>query len=70
VYIKPAGEYVVPGRETAFATVVEAARRRNEVAIGYRRVDGNGGGGIRINPAKSSRVQLGEQDRVIVLAES
>lgn len=36
IYLKPAGDYVETGRSVTFYTVVEAARRRGEVAIGYR----------------------------------
>lgn len=73
LYLRPAGDYVALGREVDYATVVEAARRRGECAIGFRRAasaeDPAGGFGVRINPAKSERVALGERDRVIVLAE-
>ncbi|HEX8065046.1 MAG TPA: hypothetical protein VF520_00825 [Thermoleophilaceae bacterium] len=71
VYLRPAGDYVALGREVAFATVVEAARRRGEVAIGYRVAAGaeNGAAGFRLNPLKSSRTTFAAEDRVIVLAE-
>src|SRR5215218_7378121 len=36
IYLKPAGDYVQPGRAVSFYTVAAAARRRGEVAIGYR----------------------------------
>jgi hypothetical protein len=55
-----------------FATVVESAKRRGEVAIGYRILPGPGttgdGHGVTINPPKSVRVTLGPRDAVIVLA--
>jgi ion channel POLLUX/CASTOR len=73
IYLRPAGDYVLAGSETAYATVVEAARRRGECAIGYRLAaaadDPSQGFGIRINPAKSERLELGGGDRVVVLAE-
>ncbi len=73
IYLRPAGEYLLAGRETAYATVVDAARRRGECAIGYRRqAEADDPGrefGVRINPPKSELVALGEGDRVIVLAE-
>jgi ion channel POLLUX/CASTOR len=51
--------------------VVEAARRRGEVAIGYRLAAGNGtsGDGVRVNPAKSADISFGTEDRIIVIAE-
>jgi len=36
VYLKPATDYVRAGQPVDFYTVVEAARRRNQIAIGYR----------------------------------
>ncbi len=73
LYLRPASDYVHPGREVSYATVVEAARRRGECAIGFRSSarseDPGSRFGVRINPAKSERVTLAEDDRVIVLAE-
>jgi voltage-gated potassium channel Kch len=72
IYLRPAGEYVRPGVAISFATVVEAARRRGEVAVGYRQsdADGDATGGVVLNPRKSDAVELAGNDRVIVLAES
>jgi voltage-gated potassium channel Kch len=74
VYLRPADDYVAAGHEVTFATVVEAARRRNEVAIGYRlRSQANEsehGYGVVVNPPKSRAVSFGEGDRIIVIAES
>jgi ion channel POLLUX/CASTOR len=72
VYLRPAAGYVQLGREVNYATVVEAARRRREVAVGFRLRAGEDDpspGGFAINPAKSTRVTFDEDDRVIVLAE-
>ncbi|MFL5781326.1 MAG: CASTOR/POLLUX-related putative ion channel [Thermoleophilaceae bacterium] len=72
IYLRPAAGYVQLGRELSYATVVEAARRRREVAVGYRLGQGEDDpspGGFAINPAKSTRVRFDEDDRVIVLAE-
>jgi hypothetical protein len=53
--------------------VVEAARRRGEVAIGYRSAafsaDAKASYGVRVNPPKADRVTFADGDRVIVLAE-
>jgi ion channel POLLUX/CASTOR len=72
LYLKPARQYVQLDREITFATVVEAARRRGEIAIGYRQPPGPGqsGHGVVTNPAKSRRLRFGERDSVIVLAEN
>ena len=72
IYLRPASGYVQLGREMTYATVVEAARRRREVAVGYRIEEGEGDpspAGFRLNPRKSERVRFDEDDRVIVLAE-
>ncbi len=36
IYLKPAADYVETGKPVNFYTITEAARRRGEVAIGYR----------------------------------
>ncbi len=73
IYLRPAARYVTPGRAVSFYTVVEAARRRGEVAIGYR-VRAQAGDaaqayGIVVNPAKSKPVTLAPDDHIIVFAE-
>lgn len=73
IYLRPAGDYLIPGHEATYASVVEAARRRGECAIGYREAAGSDDPsrefGVRINPAKSEPIVFGDDDRVIVLAE-
>jgi len=73
IYLKPAGRYVKAGSEVSFATLVEAARRRNECAIGVRSAsaaaeDGTEFG-MTMNPPKSARFRMAAEDSVIVLAE-
>jgi len=74
IYLKLAANYVALGQSLNFYTVVEAARRRGEVALGYRlRADSNNpekAYGVVVNPAKSKEVTFSEWDRVIVLAEN
>lgn len=72
LYLKPVQDYVRLDRDVTFATLVEAARRRGEIAIGYRRppADRSGGHGVVTNPAKSQQVRFTERDSVIVLAEN
>ena len=73
IYLKPATDYVEPGRPVSFYTVVEAARRRGHTAIGYRRQalahDTDAAFGVRVNPDKARLITLAEADAVIVLAE-
>ena len=72
IYLKPASEYVRADSH-AFGVVCEAALRRGEVAIGYRLAktanDPAAAFGVAINPPKTARVELGEADKIIVLAD-
>lgn len=73
VYLKPAANYVKLGESLNFYTVVEAARRRGEVAMGYRlhanAKDVTKAYGVVLNPDKSVPITFVEQDEIIVLAE-
>jgi len=73
IYLKPAAEYVRSGVPVSFYTVVEAARRRGESAIGYRLqalVENQSRAfGVVVNPRKSDLVTFLAGDRVIVVAE-
>ncbi|MEU7488841.1 potassium transporter TrkA [Streptomyces sp. NPDC042319] len=72
IYLKPAADYLVPGARANFATVIEAARRRGETAIGYRLArhsDEPPTYGVRLNPDKAAPLSLGEEDAIVVLAE-
>ncbi len=74
IYVKPAENYVRNGQPVNFYTVVDAARQRNEVAIGYRLLrDAHTAAksyGVSVNPDKSKTVTFEPGDKVIVLAES
>lgn len=73
IYLKPASDYVPLGEPVNMYTVVEAARRRGEVVMGYRRKanadDPVRAHGVAVNPDKSVPVTFDENDRIIVLAE-
>lgn len=73
IYIKPATEYVRIGVEMNFYTILESAARKNEVAIGYRKISearmGTKGYGVYVNPKKSDVFILDPGDMVIVLSE-
>lgn len=72
VRLRPATDYVLPGRETSFATVVAAARHRGECAIGYRSHDDSStspGHGVRINPPKAERRRWTAEDEVVVVGK-
>lgn len=73
IYLKPAERYIRPGQVVDFYSVLEAARRRGETAIGYRLAehahDSSNGYGVRLNPLKTEAITLTAADKVIVLAE-
>jgi voltage-gated potassium channel Kch len=73
VYIKPAENYVEPGKPVSFYTVTEAARRRNEIALGYRLIaqatQADKAYGVVTNPEKSMLVAFSPGDKIIVVAE-
>ena len=74
ICIRPARDYVKTGMGMSFYTVMEAAARKNETAIGYRRLkqaeNKEAGFGVKVNPKKSEDVFFDENDQVIVLADA
>ncbi|WP_303869016.1 hypothetical protein [Acetobacterium wieringae] len=73
LYIKKASKYLQPGKTVHYYSLVEAAKRKNEIVIGYviaeEQKDAKKNYGIYINPSKSTMVSLGEKDGLIVIAE-
>jgi voltage-gated potassium channel Kch len=73
VYLRPAGAYVELGKPMDFYTVLEAARRRKEVAIGYRvaakATDASAAYGVVVNPNKANRITFSSEDKIVVLAD-
>lgn len=73
IYLRPAALYIAEGAETDFYTVLEAARRRGETAIGFR-IDEHARSsehfyGVTVNPTKNEKRTFAAGDRIIVLAE-
>jgi voltage-gated potassium channel Kch len=73
IYLKPVEDYVETGQPVTFYTVVEAARRRGETALGYRVAAGANHAdknyGVHTNPKKSEKVIFSPDDRIILVAE-
>ncbi|MET0930755.1 MAG: hypothetical protein ABWX74_14640, partial [Aeromicrobium sp.] len=73
IYLRPARDYVLAGDPVTYATIVAAASRRGETALGYRvsaeSDDAAAGFGVYVNPAKSALFAIQPADRVVVLAE-
>ena len=74
IYLKPSADYIAPGQAVNFYTVLESARQRGEIAIGYRlaasAIDAQQSFGVVVNPNKSKSITFQEGDRIIVLAEN
>jgi hypothetical protein len=72
IYLKPVMDYVQVGKPVDFYTIVEAARQRGELAIGYRQVkyarQADKAYGVTVNPAKSEKVTFDKEDWVVVVA--
>ncbi len=73
IYLRPASQYIAPGESANFYTVLAAARRHGETAIGYRVAsearDPQHDYGVHLNPHKADPVRFAPDDRVIVVAE-
>jgi voltage-gated potassium channel Kch len=74
IYLRTAGLYIKPGEAADFYTVVAAAGRRGETAIGYRvaahKRNKERAYGIVLNPNKAEKLTFAPGDKVIVLAEN
>ncbi len=74
IYLKPITDYIKPGIDVNFYTLLKAALTRNEVAIGYKlqsqKDDKSKSFGVKVNPKKSEMINFGPDDKIIVLAES
>ena len=73
IYIRPASKYVKIGQPMNFYTVLESAVRKNEIALGYRIIskakDAKQQYGVVLNPKKSKKFTLSENDTIIMLSE-
>jgi ion channel POLLUX/CASTOR len=74
IYLKPASQYVQLNTPVNFYTVVEAAARRGEIAIGYRlkasSEDAEKSYGVTLNPNKAEKVHFSKDDCIVVLSET
>ena len=74
IYLKPISSYIKLGQPQNFYTILEAAKKKDQVAFGYRiwkySKDPERAYGVVINPKKSEKVKFEEEDRVIVFSEA
>jgi hypothetical protein len=73
IYLKEAAKYVNITESVNYCTVVEAAARHGEVAIGYKILKKEKSAeenyGIHVNPSKSEMISFSANDSIIVIAE-
>jgi ion channel POLLUX/CASTOR len=73
IYLKEAAKYVNIPEPVNFYTVVEAAARHGEVAIGYKLLkkekNAEENYGIHVNPVKSEIINFSSGDSIIVIAQ-
>ncbi len=77
IYIMPAENYVELGRPVNFYTVLESARQRNQIALGYKVKESRTpvgeeyilAYGVIVNPKKSNQIFFSEGDKIIVISE-
>jgi len=73
IYLRPVTNYINPNIQVNFNTIIESAKRKEEIAIGYRKlaeVDKPNHYGVYINPIKSEKVKYENDDKIIVISES
>ena len=73
IYLKEVAKYVNISEPVNFYTVVEAAARHGEAAIGYKLLKKEKSAeenyGIRVNPLKSEMINFSADDSIIVIAQ-
>ena len=73
IYLKPISNYVKTGTDVNFYTVMESAKQKGQIAIGYKIAslarESTKAYGVKINPPKSASFQFSPEDKIIVLAE-
>jgi ion channel POLLUX/CASTOR len=71
ISIKPIRDYIRIENPVNFYTIIAAAQRKGETAIGYRLLSEADQGeklfGMHINPDKSAPIPLSDQDQVVVI---
>jgi hypothetical protein len=72
--LRPIENYLKTGRPLNFYTAMESARRKNQVALGYRRLalsgDASQSYGVVVNPEKSVRITFEPGDKLLVLSQT
>ncbi len=75
IYLKPFDRYIKEGEIVDFHSIIESAKRYNEVAIGYKlhwkntQSKETAAKSVYINPIKNQKISLKKGDRIIVISE-
>lgn len=67
ISMRPAGDYVQLNTDCTFIDMIYACQQKMEIALGVRLAQN--GGELLLNPSRRITWQLGEHDKVIVLAQ-
>jgi len=67
ISLRPAGDYVKPDTDCCFNDLVYAGQQKMEIALGLRLAQP--GGKVLLNPPRDVSWRLGENDKVVVLAQ-
>ncbi|HHJ17052.1 MAG TPA: hypothetical protein ENJ80_10175 [Gammaproteobacteria bacterium] len=67
ISLRPAGDYVKLDCDCVFSDLIYAGQQKMEIALGLRLA--REGGKVLLNPSRQTRWRLGEEDKVIVLAQ-
>jgi len=73
IFILPVSNYVKVGQPVNYYTILESAKLKNQIAIGYRIIahknNVDKAYGVIINPVKSETIRFTREDKIIVLAD-
>jgi len=67
ISLRPAGDYIALDTDCRFNDLIYACQQKMEIALGLRLA--RQGGEVLLNPSRDASWVLGENDRVIVLAQ-
>jgi len=67
ISMRPAGDYVQLNNDCSFNDIIYACQQKMEIALGLRLA--RNGGELLMNPSRRTTWQLGEHDKMIVLAQ-
>ena len=67
ISLRPAGDYAQLDTDCTFSDLIYASQQKMEIVLGLRLAQH--GGEVLLNPSRQTRWRLGENDKVIVLAQ-